>query len=482
MLDITIANVSIPNITGELGVAANQGTWILTSYQVANAITVPLTGWLAQRLGQVKLFVVAVALFTLASLFCGLSVNFPMLLSFRVFQGAVAGFMIPLSQALLLNSYPPRDRGIALAIWGMTITVGPVIGPILGGWISDNYHWSWIFLINVPIGIIACLITWQILKDRETATRKLPVDGVGAGLLVLWVGSLQILLDKGEELDWFHSPFILTLGIVAALGFAVFLVWELTDEHPIIDLSLFKFPNFRMGMVSLTLAYSVFFLGVVILPLWLQTQMSYTALWAGFAIAPTGLFAIAFSPLVGRYLRNGDPRLMVTAAFVIFAGVNFWRSSFTTDADFLTIMLPQLFQGMAMAMFFAPLININLGGIEPARVADASGLQNFLRMMAASFGTSLAVSFWDQQQKLHRSNLVEHINDFSPPAGDYIRQLHGLGIHGEQVYGYLDKVLAGQSYMLATNDVFRVAAVLFLLLIPVLWLTRPPFGHTGPAH
>ena len=254
----------------------------------------------------------------------------------------------------------------------------------------------------------------------------------------------------------------------------MFLVWELTDEHPIIDLSLFKFPNFRMGMVSLTLAYSVFFLGVVILPLWLQTQMSYTALWAG--------FAIAFSPLVGRYLRNGDPRLMVTAAFVIFAGVNFWRSSFTTDADFLTIMLPQLFQGMAMAMFFAPLININLGGIEPARVADASGLQNFLRMMAASFGTSLAVSFWDQQQKLHRSNLVEHINDFSPPAGDYIRQLHGLGIHGEQVYGYLDKVLAGQSYMLATNDVFRVAAVLFLLLIPVLWLTRPPFGHTGPAH
>ena len=298
VLDITIANVSIPNITGELGVAANQGTWILTSYQVANAITVPLTGWLAQRLGQVKLFVVAVALFTLASLFCGLSVNFPMLLSFRVFQGAVAGFMIPLSQALLLNSYPPRDRGIALAIWGMTITVGPVIGPILGGWISDNYHWSWIFLINVPIGIVACLITWQMLKDRETATRKLPVDGVGAGLLVLWVGSLQILLDKGEELDWFHSPFILSLGIVAALGFAVFLVWELTDEHPIIDLSLFKFSNFRMGLLSLTLAYSVFFLGVVILPLWLQTQMSYTALWAGFAIAPTGLFAVAFSPLV----------------------------------------------------------------------------------------------------------------------------------------------------------------------------------------
>jgi DHA2 family multidrug resistance protein len=405
-----------------------------------------------------------------------------MLLSFRVLQGAVAGFMVPLSQALLLNSYPPRDRGLALAIWGMTITVAPVIGPILGGWITDNYHWSWIFLINVPIGIVAAIITWQMLKDRETPTQRLPVDSIGMGLLVLWVGSLQILLDKGEELDWFNSPFILSLGIVAALGFALFMAWELTDEHPIVDLSLFKFSNFRVGLLLLALAYSVFFLGVVILPLWLQTQMNYTALWAGYAIAPTGIFAIVFSPLVGRYMRNGDPRLIVTGAFIIFAAVNFWRSEFTPNADFLTIMLPQLFQGIAMAMFFAPLININLGGIEPSRVADASGVQNFMRMMAASFGTSLAVSFWDHQEKLHRSNLVEHINSYSQPADDYIEKLHGLGLHGHQAFGYLDGVLSGQSYMLATNDVFRVAALLFLLLIPVLWFTRPPFGHAGAAH
>jgi DHA2 family multidrug resistance protein len=482
VLDITIANVSIPTIAGDLGVAPNQGTWVLTSYTVANAITVPITGWLANRFGQVRIFTGAIALFTIASAFCGLAQSLPMLVAFRIIQGAVAGFMVPLSQALLMNNFPPAKRGMALAVWAMTIVVAPIIGPILGGWITDNYHWSWIFLINIPVGIFAAFAVWQMLGDRETPMRKLPVDAVGIGLLVLWVGSLQLMLDKGNELDWFNNKFILALAVVAVAGFIVFLIWELTDEHPVVDLALFRYRNFRNGVIALSLGFAGFFATTILLPLWLQTQLSYTPGWAGLALAPSGVLAVILSPVVGKTLGKVDPRRYASFSFFLFALLSFWRSQFNTNADFFTIAMPQLLQGAAIAFFFVPMVSINLGGIEPERTANATSLQNFLRMLAGSFGASIVITAWDRRQALHRTQLSEHLSTFAQPTQDYLQQLQGIGMPPDQARNVLDFQLANQAFMLATNDIFWVMGWVFLVLMGLVWTTKPPFGGAAGSH
>src|SRR6476469_7646015 len=309
VLDTSIANVSIPAMAGDLGVSPDQGTWVITSFGVANAISLPLTGWLTQRYRQVKLFVASVLLFVAASFLCALAPTLPLLIAFRVLQGAVAGPMIPLSQSLLLSSYPKARAGSALAIWGMTTLVAPVVGPLLGGWITDNISWPWIFYINVPVGLFAAAITWSIYHKRETPRVKRPIDGVGLALVFLWVGSLQIMLDKGKELDWFHSNTIITFAVLAVVGLAVFIAWELTDDHPVVDIRLFARRNFLFGASALSIAYGVFFGNVVLMPLWLQQYMGYTATDAGWALAPVGLFAILLSPLVGRNVSRIDPRI-----------------------------------------------------------------------------------------------------------------------------------------------------------------------------
>src|SRR4051812_42788562 len=273
VLDTSIANVSLPAIAGDLGVSPDQGTWVITSFGVANAIALPLTGWLTQRYGQVRLFVASTLLFVVASLLCAVAPTIGVLIAFRILQGAVAGPMIPLSQSLLLASYPKEKAGSALGIWSVTTLVAPVVGPLLGGWITDNISWPWIFYINVPVGLAAAGATWAIYAKRETPTRTLPIDSVGLGLLVLWVGALQVMLDKGKDLDWFHSGTIVMLAIVAALGFALFIVWELTDEHPVVDLRLFGRRNFAMGTLAISLGYFAYFGNVVLLPLWLQQYM-----------------------------------------------------------------------------------------------------------------------------------------------------------------------------------------------------------------
>ena len=295
VLDTSIANVSLSAIGGDLGVSITQVTWVITSFGVANAITVPLTGWLSQRFGAVRLFIASIALFSIASLMCGLATSLQELIAFRVIQGAVAGPMIPLSQALLLSSYPKAKAGTALAIWSMTTLVAPVMGPLLGGWITDNISWPWIFYINIPVGAFAAVMTLGIYRRRETARRKLPIDGVGLGLLMLWVGALQIMLDKGQELDWFNSPTVIALAITALVGFCVFIVWELVDNpYPMVDLRLFKRRNFWTGTLALSLGYGVFFGNVVLLPLWLQQYMGYTATEAGMLTAPVGILALSW--------------------------------------------------------------------------------------------------------------------------------------------------------------------------------------------
>jgi DHA2 family multidrug resistance protein len=473
VLDTSIANVSLPAIAGDLGVSATQGTWVITSFAVANAIAVPLTGWLSQRFGQVRLFVGSILLFILASWMCGLAPNMPTLIAFRAFQGFVAGPMIPLSQTLLLASYPRALAGTAMAMWSMTTLVAPVMGPLLGGWITDNLTWPWIFYINLPVGLIAAAATWRIYRLRDSQIRKLPIDSTGLALLVLWVGSMQVMLDLGKENDWFHSALVMGLAVTAAVGFAFFLIWELTDRHPVVDLSLFRGRNFWAGTLAISVGYGLFFGNVVLLPLWLQQFMGYTATEAGMVTAPVGLFALILSPIVGKNLHRVDPRRFATASFLVFALVLWMRSRFNTEATYWTIMIPTLIQGVAMACFFVPLVTITLSGLPPERIPAASGLSNFVRITAGAVGTSVVTTVWENRATLHHAQLSEAINRGSSAAMGALSGLSSHGFTGQQALAQVDRLITQQAFMLAANDVFYASAVIFLFLIPLVWLARP---------
>nr|WP_236600113.1 DHA2 family efflux MFS transporter permease subunit [Ramlibacter alkalitolerans] len=473
VLDTSIANVSLPAIAGDLGVSPNQGTWVITSFAVANAIAVPLTGWLSQRFGQVRLFIASVMLFVIASWLCGLAPSMPLLIAFRALQGFVAGPMIPLSQSLLLSSYPRALAGLAMAMWSMTTLVAPVMGPLLGGWITDNISWSWIFYINIPVGVIAAFSSWAIYHKRETERRSLPIDKVGLALLVVWVGCMQTMLDLGKEYDWFSSPTIVALAVITVVGFAFFLAWELTDEHPVVDLRLFARRNFWAGTLAVSVGYGLFFGNVVLLPLWLQQFMGYTATDAGMIMAPVGLLALVLSPVVGKTIGKVDPRRYASIAFAVFALVLWMRSRFNTQADFGTIMVPTIIQGVAMAFFFIPLITITLSGLTPDRIPAASGLTNFVRITAGAIGTSVSTTLWESRAALHHAHLTELVGPGSNVAQTALSGLASAGLTQEQALAQVNRLVDQQAFMLAANDIFWGSAVLFLIMVPLVWLTHP---------
>ncbi|HWI12062.1 MAG TPA: DHA2 family efflux MFS transporter permease subunit [Burkholderiaceae bacterium] len=486
VLDSSIANVSIPAISGDLGVSPSQGTWVITSFAVANAISVPLTGWLTQRFGQVRLFTMSVILFVIASWLCGLAPNMPMLIAFRVLQGFVAGPMIPLSQTLLLASYPAAKAGTAMAMWAMTVLVAPVAGPLLGGWITDNISWPWIFYINIPVGIVAAALTWSIYRKRDPGPRRVPLDYVGLGLLVLFVGTMQIMIDKGKELDWFNSGQIVVLAVTASVSFLFFLAWELTEKHPVVDLRLFARRNFSMGTASLSIAYGLFFGNVVLLPLWLQQYMGYTATWAGLATAPVGILAIVLSPWVGKNVSKIDPRKLATVSFIGFGVVLWMRSNFNTQADFTTILVPTVLQGAAMAFFFIPLQAIVFSGLTPDKLPSAAGLSNFVRITAGAVGTSLFTTLWENRATLHHAQLTEAINATNNAATQTMGQLAAGGFNSDQVAANLNRMIDQQAYTMAATDVFYMSSLLFFALVAVIWLARPKPGGAaaggGGAH
>jgi MFS transporter, DHA2 family, multidrug resistance protein len=485
VLDTSIANVSIPAIAGDMGVSPSQGTWVITSFAVANAISVPLTGWLTQRFGPVRLFTLSVLLFVIASWLCGLAPNMGLLIFFRVVQGLVAGPMIPLSQTLLLGSYPRAKAGTAMAMWAMTVLVAPVAGPLLGGWITDDISWPWIFYINIPVGLFAAALTWSIYNKRDPGPKRIPLDYVGVAMLVVFVGAMQIMIDKGKELDWFHSNLIVGLAIVAVTGFAFFLVWELTEAHPIVDLRLFARRNFTAGVAALSIGYGLFFGNVVLLPLWLQQYMGYTATWAGIVTAPVGVLAIILSPWVGKNSTRIDPRRLATVSFVIFALVLWMRSRFDTQADLETILIPTVIQGAAMAFFFIPLQGILFSGLPPERMPAAAGLSNFVRITAGAVGASLFTTIWENRAILHHAHLSESVNRGNAAATQTMDQLAALGLSPDQVLASINRTIDQQAYSMAANDLFYVSAFLFIVMIGLIWIAQPKAGAPaggGGAH
>ncbi|NII11318.1 DHA2 family efflux MFS transporter permease subunit [Oleiagrimonas sp. C23AA] len=481
VLDTTIANVSLPTIAGDLGVSSDQSTWVITSFAVANAIALPLTGFLSRRFGEVKLFVWATLLFSLTSFMCGVAQGMGMLIVFRAIQGAVAGPMYPITQSLLISIYPPEKRGQALALLSMVTVVAPIAGPILGGWITDNYSWPWIFFINVPIGIFASIVIGAQLAAKPEQTERPRVDYVGLITLVVGVGALQVVLDKGNDADWFHSSFIIAMSIVAAIGLIIFLIWELTDDDPIVDLRLFRHRNFSAGTLALVLAYAAFFAINLLIPLWLQRNLGYTATWAGFAAAPLGVLPVLLTPLVGKYATRFDLRILASFAFLSMAVTCSMRAHFNLDVDFFHVAMVQLLMGLGIVFFFMPVLTILLSDLEGREIASGSGVATFLRTLAGSFAASITTFMWDHRSVMHHAQLTEHITRYNVATQQFLGSVGGAG-HTQEAAAMLNRMITQQGYQMGFNDIFQALAIIFLFLIGVVWLAKPPFiASAGPA-
>ena len=480
VLDTTIANVSLPTIAGNLGVSSNQSTWVITSFAVSMAISLPLTGFLTRRFGEVKLFIWSTLLFALTSFLCGISQSMGMLILFRAIQGAVAGPMYPITQSLLISIYPPAKRGMALALLAMVTVVAPIAGPILGGLITDNYSWPWIFFINVPIGIFASMVVGAQMKGREEKTERPKIDYVGLVTLIIGVGALQVVLDKGNDEDWFNSQFIVITSVISAVALAVFLIWELTDKDPIVNLKLFRHRNFSAGTLALVLAYAAFFSIGLMVPLWLQRNLGYTSTWAGYATAPLGIIPVLLTFVVGKYANRIDLRWLASAAFLVMGMTCFMRSDFYLRIDFHHVAMVQLLQGLGVALFFMPVLSILLSDLQQNEIAAGSGLATFLRTLGGSFAASLTTFMWDRRAVTHHAQLAEQITPYNPTAQAALQQVG----HGDPTAAAasINQMITQQGYQISFNEVFHVLGWIFLSLILVIWLAKPPFGaKPGPA-
>ncbi len=481
VLDMTIVNVAVPHIAGSLAVSPSEGTWAISSYSMASAIMQPLTGWIAKRFGEVRTFVVSVTLFVAFSMLCGFATSMPMLVAARLLQGAGSGPMVALALSLLLANYPKSRQGMAMALWAMTVVIAPVLGPILGGWITDNFSWPWIFYINAPVGLMAAVTTWLLLRKRESKMVKAPIDAIGLVLLVLGIGCLQFMLDNGNDKDWFASPMILSLGLIAVVSLTFLVAWELSAKHPVIDLLLFKERNFTIGVTAMSLGMVAFFAINVVSPLWLQTTLGYTASWSGLTSAWVGVLAFLLAPVVGSQLGRIDLRLMVTSAFVILAGCSYWLSTFDSSASYISMVWPRLVMGLGIPLFFIPLNQIYLSGLPSEQIASASGLANFFRTLGSSISTAITVTLWQHRTEFHHAVLTESITPASPAASGFLQQLQHAGLTGQRGLSVVDQLISREAATLAVNDVFWACSITFVLLMPLLWLARPPFGSSGGA-
>ena len=481
VLDTTIANVSVPTIAGNLGVSSTQGTWVITSYAVAEAITVPLTGWLAKKFGAQRTFITCYLGFAVISLLCGLSHSMTMLLGMRVLLGLFGGPIMPLSQMLLLRVFPKEKATLATVIWAMTTLIGPVAGPILGGIICDNYGWMWIFFMKVPIAAAGGLTLMVLMKGQADPKGNAIIDKVGLALLIVWVGALQIMLDEGRNQDWFASPEIRHLGIVALLGFIAFLIWELTEKNPIVDLKIFRHRGFVGAATTYAVGFGGFFASIVILPLWLQSNMGYTATWAGYATGIMGILAVLSSPLVGKAVEKVDPRLVVCLGVIGLGGIMLWRMwEFNPEVTFLQMAWPTLLTGIFMVMFFVPVTGLAMASVDHDEQANAAGLSNFMRTLAGAFATSLIQSSWSNATRHNQTELAGAMSNGQLT----IDGMTSSGVPHDVATHMLSMVVEGQSVMLATLNMFGVIALCLGFAAAIIWLVPKPKGpiDTSGAH
>jgi DHA2 family multidrug resistance protein len=482
VLDISIANVSLPSIAGDFAVSPAQGTWVITSYAVSEAIMLPLTGWLAGRFGDVRQFTVATLLFTLASFFCGASQSFEMLLFSRVLQGVVGASMIPLSQSLIIKIFPANKRGTALGIWSLTLIIAPVLGPVVGGWLTDNYVWRLVFFINIPFGLLCAFAVTKLMKGRESPKVITPIDKVGLALLTVGIGSLQILLDKGNELNWFGSTTICILAIISVIALISLVIWELGEEYPIVNLRLFGNRNFLIAASCLGIGSFAFYIFVIIGPLWMQTQLGYTPTLAGEVMAIVGCLSIFFGPFFGINLDRFGARQVATIGFIAF-GFSAWMSgSITSDVSFGHLQLVRLLAGIGIAGFFVPMTAISLSQIKPQLISAATGLTNFLRNMGSSVGTAIGVTVWQNQASTYHANLVEYINPTNIGYQQAVNVLSSQGMTSLQISQYIDILVNSQAYVLSINHLLMLSGLIMVFLVPIIWFAKPPFGGGGGGH
>jgi len=483
VLDTTIAVVSLPTIAGNLAATPSQGSWVITSYGVCLAVVLPLSGWITRRFGEVHVFCISVLLFTFTSWLCGTAASFTQLILYRGLQGFAGGLLLPLSQSLLMRIYPPEKHGLALALWGMFSATAPVVGPLLGGYLTDSLGWPWIFYVNVPVGLIAAYMCWTLLRSHESPTRREPVDAIGLVLLVVGVICFQLVLDRGHELDWLSSPQIRVMLCVSVVCFFLFLAWERDEAHPVVDLSLFRFPNFALGNVLISIFYAIYILGAVIYPIWMQTIMGYTATWSGIVMATTSVMPLLLMPVIGSRLRSSDPRPLVTFGAGI-AAFSFYLASLTnTDVSPGYIVLTRITLGFSMAFTWMPLMMQALIGLPPHQIATATGLFNFMRMLASSMGTALGVTIWDDRSIYHRARLGESLSADAPGVRDLLETIGRTFPDPQSPLAVLDAMATRQARTLAIDDVFYLCMAGMVLVAVAVWFmpTKRNAGATVSA-
>jgi DHA2 family multidrug resistance protein len=449
---------------------------VITSYSVAEAVCVPLTGFLTARFGAVKTFIAGMIGFGLFSMLCGMASSLPMLILFRLGQGFCGGPLMPLTQTLLLRIFPKERHPMAMGLWAMTTVTAPILGPILGGTISDDWSWGWIFFINLPVALFCTIGALSLLRTAETPLLPAKIDRVGLALIVLWIAALQIMLDLGRNRDWFGNPLIVGLAIVAAVGFAMFCAWEFTEKEPAVDLRVFRHRGFTASVLALAFAFGTFFTSAVIIPQWLQSSLGYTATWAGYVTAFNGVSAVIASPIVARLSTRYDPRALVCFGILWLGFTSLLRVHWTSGAAFWTLALPQLLQGIGIPFFFIPVTTIGLAAVKPEETASAAGLMSFLRTMSAAIATSVATTSWDDNARVARSELVSKLNTDTTTTA-----LHAAGFGMGQARGLIEQFVDKESMALATDHLFLISAGVFGIAASLIWLAPRPTRRIAPG-
>jgi len=427
----------------------------------------------------VRVFIFGIIGFGICSALCGIAPSLGFLVLFRVMQGLCGGPIMPMSQTLMMRIFPPQQRGQAMGLWSMTTVVAPIAGPILGGTLCDNLGWSWIFYINLPVVALVAFFAMRMLPAHDTPTEKRPIDVVGLLLLITFVGAMQIMLDKGKELDWFSSPVIVALACIAVVGFVAFLIWELTDKNPIVNVRVFRHRAYVGAVVTIALTFGAFFASIVLVPLWLQTSMGYTATWSGYVTAFGGVLAVVMSPIVPLLMKRFDARALVSFGVLWLAGVSLIRSTLTTDASYWVLALPFLAQGFAMPFFFIPTNQIALSAVPPSEMASAAGLSNFLRTTSAAFATSIVTTLWENNSTKNHAILAGELNNPTATAN----MMTSAGMSHVQAISQIDGMTTLQAVMLSTDHMFVLTSLVFVVAAMAVWASPKPniAGMGGPA-